>query len=619
MAVSAIPEGLPAVITICLATGVRRMAKNQAIARNLSAVETLGSVNLIASDKTGTLTYNQMALESIFISSGEISVTGKGYNPKGDFFHRKRKIDPSSDPVLTYLLKTGALVNDAQLQEKENRWEILGDPTEGALIVAAAKAGLHRADLEKEYERISEIPFQTERGFMATLNRDDKKENFIFVKGSPEKLLLESSHFLTSEGEEKFSNAKKEEFLKYVNKFAKNGLRVLAMAYKKTSPDVPKIEEGMVNNLCFVGIAGLADPPREEVLEVIPKCQKSGIRVVMITGDHPLTAQSIASQIGLSNHHFMIQGGDLDEMSDSRLESLIERTNVYARISPIQKLRLVRTFQKKGYVVAVTGDGVNDAPAIKQADVGVAMGISGTDVSREASDMVLVDDNFVSIVRAIEEGRTIFGNIRRVVMQLVGTSAGEILIIFGSLFLGFPIPLLPVQILWINLVTDGFVGIPLALEPKHPDVLRRKPYQKAEPIISSLIFFRIILVALVMMIGTLILYSQALGKGIEEARTVAFATMVVFQILNMFNSRSVKTSIFKMKFFENRWVVFAFCASLLFSLAVIYIPFLQPLFHMKPLPFSMWPIIFGISLSIIAAVEIEKLIRKLIRKKDKEI
>lgn len=612
MAVSAIPEGLPAVITICLATGVRRMAKNKAITRKLSTVETLGSVNLIASDKTGTLTYNQMTLEAIYTDSKELKVTGKGYKPEGQFLFDGKVIDPQTNFLLNHFLKTGVLVNDAELIEKEGFWGILGDPTEGAFMVAGAKAKFHKGDLEKEFPRIHEIPFTTERGWMATLHKGPK-HNLICVKGIPETTFSLSNKCLLSTGEKDFTNLQKKEFLKKTEEFAGQGLRVLALAYKRVPKTIFEIKERDINNLCLLGIGGLDDPPREEVKQVISKCHNAGIRVVMVTGDHPLTARFIASQIGLFNNHLAIVGQELDALSDSELEKLTEKTNVFARVSPSQKLRLVKIFQKKNYIVAVTGDGVNDAPALKQADVGVAMGISGTDVSREASDFVLTDDNFVTIVKAIEEGRTIFRNIRRVVLQLVSTNAGEVFVIISSLLLGWPLPLLPVQILWINLVTDGFAGLPLALEPKHADILAYKPNTEDTPIISSMMWFRIFLVAITMTIGTLILYNQALNGNLDKARTIAFVAMVFFQVLNMFNSRSIKNSIFQMKFFDNLWVIIAFIISVLMTILVVHNPLAQSLFHMKSISINDWLVIISVSLSVIGVVEIEKLIRKLIK------
>lgn len=601
-AISAIPEGLPAVITIALAVSASRMAKRKAIIRKLIAVETLGSVTTIASDKTGTLTHNQMTVEEIYSYPEDkiYHVTGSGYAPIGQF-------TPTPDRGLHELLKLAVLCNDAEIFEKNREWGVVGDSTEGALLAAAGKLEIFPEELDKEYSRLDEIPFETKNGFMITLHKSSKDKNLMIVKGKIEKILLMTN----------LEGKLREKMIAIMDNFAEASLRVIAIAKKEVESGCKEIVTKDLENFEFVGFAGMIDPPRKEAIEAVRVCREAGIRPIMLTGDYSLTAKAVAKELGLiaEGNDGVISGENLEKLTPHEFNQALKQFSVFARISPEMKLKIVEELQKDNQVVAATGDGINDAPALKKANIGVAMGEGGADVSKEVADLILADNNFATIIAAVEEGRTIFQNIRRVIFYLLSTSVGELLIIITAIILFSPpfnLPLLPVQILWLNLVTDGTADISLALEPTHEGVLKYPPRSSKEGIFNKIMVSRIILVSLVMLFGTMILYMAEIkaGADINRARTIAFITMVVFQVFNVLNCRSLKESIFKIPFFSNKYVLGSMILSFVLSLLTIYVEKLREIFHTTVLSGMDWLKIILIALSIIGIVEIEKLIRR---------
>lgn len=600
-AISAIPEGLPAVITVALANGAYQMARRKAIVRKLTAVETLGSITVIASDKTGTLTHNQMTVQKIYLhqNAQNFQISGSGYGPQGE-------ITPNPNQELIDFLKYSALCSDAEVFEENNEWQIKGDPTEGALITAATKAKIRKEEIDKVYPRFDEMPFETKKGFMATLNRDEEENNLIIVKGAPEKILEMAD----------LDESQKQKVLEVLKDFSKNALRVIAIAVKQVSADKKKINEDDLKNLSFVGLLGMIDLPRKEAVAAINACRECGIKPLMITGDYSLTAHAVAKDLGLvTENDGVISGEELEKLSNEDFQKALKNFSVFARISPEIKLKIVEGLQGLGEIIAVIGDGINDAPALKKADIGVAMGEGGTDASREVADLVLADNNFVTIIAAIEEGRTIFQNIRRVIFYLLSTSAGELFIIFFSLIFlppPFNLPLLPVQILWLNLVTDGTAGLSLALEPTHQGIIKYPPRNPKESIVNKLMFFRIILVGLVMFLGTMVLYSLEIksGASVDRARAIAFTTMVIFQIFNVLNSRSLRESIFGMPFFGNKYILASMTLSFFLSYLTVALPFMRTIFHTVPLSGLDWLKIVIVGLSVIVVIELEKLFRR---------
>jgi len=506
-AVSLIPEGLPAIITISLAIGVSKMAKKKAIVRELSAVETLGTINIIASDKTGTITYNQMTLEKIVTPKKEIIfVSGCGYEPKGFFTKDLIKIMPNSINNLGKILNTGVICNDSFLSNKNNKWEIVGDPTEGSLLVAGKKAKIDKISINKKHPRISDISFNSNIKYMATLNSYNNK-NIIHVKGMLEKILDFSTHYYDNGKIIKFEQDRKEEILHFAKEESLKAMRILGFAYKEESKNQKRISKRDINKLIYTGFCELSDPPRPEVKKAIKNCLSGGIRPIMITGDYEGTALAIAKKIGIieTGYYEVLSQEKLQNMSKACFREAIKNHSVFARITPDMKFKIVSELQKQNQIVAVTGDGVNDAPVLEKADIGIAMGIGGTDVAREASEIVLLDNKFSTIVKAIEEGRTIFHNIRRAIFYLLSTNLGEIIILISTLLIGWNIPLIPLQILWINFITDSFAGIALAFEPKKINTLNNPPRNIKEGILKKQNYQRIILVAITMAIGTLAL------------------------------------------------------------------------------------------------------------------
>jgi len=616
LAISVVPEGLPAIVTISLALGAREFARRHALIRKLSSAESLGATTMICSDKTGTLTKGEMTVRRIYNSDKMVEVAGVGYEPKGEFHLGSDSFNPQDDKELSLLLTVGALCSNATLENENDTWRILGDPTEGALIVSAAKAGLEKAELEKIYPRVGEIPFTSERKRMTTVHSTLEGEQFVFVKGAPEVVLERCTHIFEKGKEKKLTDSKRKEILENNEKLASDALRVLGMAFKKVPKTLKEFnEEILENNLVFIGLEGMIDPPREEAVEANKKCEEAGIKTVMITGDHRLTAMAVAKEIGMMKENSMVlTGAELDNMNDEEFEKIVENVAVYARVSPEHKLRIVKALKKKGHIVAMTGDGVNDAPAVKSADVGVSMGISGTDVTREASDMVLTDDNFATIVRAVEEGRVIYNNVRKYARFLISCNFDEVLVIGTFALLAglagaggeilYPLPLLPAMLLWINLVTDGAPAISLATDPPDEDVMKHKPRKPGEGILHGMGAF-IITSFILQSTGTILLFilnyyifpTHPWGwpngitnetnrvLSLNEARTTAFVQATMFELFVVWNCRSEKRSAWRMgrNAFKNKFFVIAELSSILLTLAIPYIPVTRAMFHLVAL------------------------------------
>jgi P-type Ca2+ transporter type 2C len=618
--VSSIPEGLPAVMTITLAVGVNRMARRNAIIRRLPAVDTLGATTIISTDKTGTLTTNEMTVKEIYTAGDVIEVTGTGFTPEGDFLLDDKEIKLDDHRPLTEVVKVGVLCNDSSLVQQDegddNKWEIVGDPTEGALIVAARKAGFIKKDLEEEYPRIDEIPFSSEKKFMATLHETPDSEVMVCVKGAPETILEMCSHTIQDEAEDELQSSEKEKILEVNDDMAMNALRVLAVAFQYIAKDdveatIERLNDGD-GELVFAGLIGMMDPPRPEVTEAIDRCKSAGIKVMMVTGDHKITGEAIARQVNICEEgQKVFTGQDLDQMSDEELDDVILETAVFARVSPDHKQRIVASLQRHGHVVAMTGDGVNDAPALKSAQIGVAMGITGTDVTKETAEMVLTDDNFASIVNAVEEGRVVFQNVRKVVQFLITTNIGEVLTLLGAIWL-LPTGQLiftPVQILWVNLVTDGILDITIALEPKEGDVMDQKPRKPETRIIDRGMFFQVIYVAVFMAIGTLWVYLSELNSGdAQRAQTMAFITIAMFQVFNSLNVRSRTRSLFQLGVFSNKYLIGAIIVSVSLLVLVTLLPFLQIAMDTVPLALGDWGLIALVASSVFIAGEFMKLV-----------
>ncbi len=610
LAVAAIPEGLPAVVTISLAIGVQRMLRKNALIRRLPAVETLGCATVICSDKTGTLTENKMVIKKIYIGEYWFDVTGSGFNPDGDFIYNGKAIVPKNNRLLVDFLTAGALCNNASLvktknQEKEKHlseylWSINGDPTEAAILAAAAKAGITNNWLKNIYTRIHEIPFDSDRKMMSVVCKNNKNKVICCSKGAPDILINICSHYQDSKGIHTLDQKVKENILNAASSMADNALRVIAIA-KRTLPDKSfdndsELEKG----LTFLGLVGMIDPPKKEAIVSVSKCKKAGIKTVMITGDHKQTAAAVAKDLGiLGSQDKVLTGDDLDKFNDAEFDKEVLGTSVYARVSPRHKLKIVKLLKKRGHIVAMTGDGVNDSPAVKEADIGVAMGITGTDVTKESSSMILLDDNFSTIVSAVEEGRGIYDNIRKFIRYMLSCNIGEVLTMFLGTFLSTPVPLLPIQILWVNLVTDGLPGIALGLDPNERDIMERKPRPTNEHIFSGGLLGIILLRGAIIGLGTLAVFCleyYIMNSGLEAARTAAFATLVVSQLIHVFECRSEKKDIFEIGLLGNKYLVWAVTISMLMLLAVLYVPYLQYFFKTTFLTLTDWLLIIGFSL-----------------------
>lgn len=608
-AVSLIPEGLPVMVTVVLALGMRRMAQRHALIRKLPAVETMGAVTVICSDKTGTLTESEMTLRQIHLSGRTIEITGVGYRPEGDFLENGQRIDPQKDDNLLLALEISALCNDSTLKSQGDKYELIGDPTEGALLVAALKAGLTQKALQEKMPRLAEMPFSSEKRYMATLHPCQGGKAITYVKGSVDRVLAMSRKVLENGISVELSEAKKDEIENINLKMASKALRVMAFAYADCSPAPEHLSHEQLDGaLTLIGLVGMIDPPRAEAKKAVADCKRAGIKVVMITGDQKATAVAIAGELGLPQGE-ALTGLDLDKMSDEELNSKIASISVFARVEPLHKLRIVNALKTKGYTVAMTGDGVNDGPALRSADIGVAMGIKGTDVAREASDIVLTDDNFASIVAAVEEGRVIFGNIRRSVFYLLSTSIGELFTWLAAILAGIPLPVVAVQILWINLVTDGVCTIPLGLEPKHSNVLEEPPRRKKAGIVYKGMLWRIAFVAIMMSLGTFFIFRWELPRvGLDEARTIAFSMLVAFQWFNALNARSDRQSLFKLGIFSNRFLLGGILLAIVLQAVVIYAPPFQTLFHTVPLGLGDWGIVILMAVGVLVIEELRKLV-----------
>jgi Ca2+-transporting ATPase len=626
LSVAVIPEGLPAAITITLAIGVGYMAKRNAIIRKLPAVETLGSTTIICSDKTGTITENQMTVNEIYAGGKFFEVSGTGFQPTGEIKHDQNSINLNEHQTLKECLITGLLCNDSDLIQKENHWEAKGDPTEVALITAAHKANLKQT-LTESFYRIDEIPFESHLQFMATLH-DNAGDEIVYVKGSVEKILSMSSYQINDyTGHENVTEINISKLNEIADRMASKGLRVLAFAKKKIVNENHKIEISDVDNgLIFLGFQAMLDPPRPEVIEAIKECQNAGIRVKMITGDSLKTAISIGRQIGLNQSSqenrrnlMAITGKELEQYSENDLVAIVDKTDVFARVLPERKFSIVKALQSKGNIVAMTGDGVNDAPALKQADVGIAMGITGTDVAKEASDVILTDDNFASIKAAVEEGRRILDTLIKFITWTLPTSFGEGLVILTSIFLGLLMPILPVQILWINMATVLALGTMLIFEPKESDVMKRPPRQPNSPILTRDLVIQIIIVSTCILVSAYGLFEWALkdGASLEEARTIAVNTIVMIEIFYLFNCRSLTKSVLRMEFFSNKLIFLGVGAMILLQIVFTYIPVMNEIFQSKPIELDSWLKIIGVSLVTFLIIEIKKFVSNRVKLKQK--
>lgn len=614
LAVGAIPEGLPAVVTITLAIGVSRMARHQAIIRKLPAVETLGSTTVICSDKTGTLTQNQMTVQEIFAGERLYHVTGSGYESMGMIQFGQVPVVVGESVALIETLGAGLLCNDARLvRNDEGQTIVQGDPTEAALIVAAQKAGLSEPEISARLPRLLTIPFESEYRYMATLHGADDAPKMIYIKGAVEVLLAKCVQALGEGGEVVPLN--KALVLENAEAMATRGLRVLAFARRAMPPAHCSLEHEHVDGgLTLLGLQGKLDPPRPEVIKAVAKCRAAGIHVKMITGDHILTAKAIAAQIGLGSgaDTVALTGGELEALNDEELADAAERASVFARVAPVQKLRLVKALQARGHVVAMTGDGVNDAPALKQADIGVAMGITGTDVTKEAADMILTDDNFASIEAAVEEGRGVFDNLTKFILWILPTNGGVGLILLVSIIGGITLPMLPTQLLWINLITALFMGLTLVFEPKESDIMQRPPRDPKEPLLTQTLLMRTGLVTLISLAGAFGLFAWENGiegTHLDEARTAVVNVIVMVQTFYLLNCRSRTHSMFSIGILSNPWMIAGIAATWLAQIAFTYLPVLNRLFHTAPVRAEAWVYIIGIGIFTFSVVELEKWLR----------
>ncbi len=609
LAVAAIPEGLPAVVTIALAIGVQRMAQRKAIIRRLPAVETLGSVTVICSDKTGTLTRNEMTVQMAATAAGIFSVTGTGYAPKGDILLDQQKVDPQMFPVLCEMAQAALLCNDAVVTPKHDAWQAVGDPTEAALVTFAHKVGLEAGSMNGEYPRRAVIPFASEHRYMATLHSDALGHGVIYAKGAPEKL-LQMCKLQRMRGEDSALDQVYWESI--MARFAESGQRLLAVASKALdAPRESLTEVDLAEGLSLLGIVGMSDPPRDEAIHAIAQCQSAGIRVKMITGDHAATAKAIGEKMGLSRGQPVLTGQDLEALSEQDLRLRVMETDIFARASPEHKLRLVTALQANNQVVAMTGDGVNDAPALKRANVGVAMAIKGTEVAKEAAEMVLADDNFASISHAVEEGRTVHDNIKKSILFILPTNGGEAFTIIAAIILGTTLPITPAQILWVNMITAVTLALSLAFEPAETDVMQRPPRPVNEPLLSRLLLWRIAFVSAILVVGTYGLFAWQIQQGAEVAyaRTVAVNTLVMFEVFYLFNTRYLWRAVGSWRtLVGNPYVLYAVALVILFQLLFTYWTPMQTLFVTRDITVTDWIAITLVASTVFVLVELEKLV-----------
>jgi potassium/sodium efflux P-type ATPase len=611
LSVAAIPEGLPAVLTITLAVGVQAMARRNAIVRRLPAIETLGSVSVICTDKTGTLTRNEMMVASVVTHTHIFSIDGNGYEPNGAIKLNDSGVNGRDHAILEELGRAAALCNDASLHEREGVWTVEGDPMEGALLALSGKIGMDVRKELSEWTRTDAIPFDAKHRFMATLNHDHENHAFVAVKGAPEQLLsMCEEQRGAAGGTEPLNQAYWHEKAEGI---AAQGQRVLAFAVRSVTPEHTVLEFSDVEGaLILIGLVGLIDPPRSEAIEAVSECHGAGIRVKMITGDHKGTAVAIGKQIGLQNPDNVLTGLDLDAMNDAALATAVLETDIFARTSPEHKLRLVMALQSNGMTVAMTGDGVNDAPALKRADAGIAMGMKGSEAAKEAAELVLADDNFASIVTAVREGRTVYDNIKKVISWTLPTNAGETMVIIVALLFGLTLPVSPIQILWINLITASTLGLALAFEPTEADTMRRPPRPRNEPILTGELTWQIVLASVLFFCGVFGLYDYSIGKGysIELARTIVLNTLVMMEIFYLFFIRNIYGTSLTWKAVRGTKVVWATIAVVTVAqLAITYLAPLQKIFATEAVPFFDGVLIFGVGVALFAIIETAKQLR----------
>ncbi len=601
LAVAVVPEALPAVVTISLALGVKRMVRRNALVRRLPAVETLGSTSVICSDKTGTLTKDEMTVRRLYVAGHMIEVSGTGYEPRGEFSTNGAGGETSTS--LSMLLRAGALASDARVEQRNGSgtWEVKGDPTEGALVVVAAKAGLAKAELDAQFSRVSEIPFTAETKRMTTLHTTPGGV-VAYAKGAPEVIVQSCVSLLTDAGVEPFDDVRRAEVLERARQMAGDALRVLAIAYKPNA-----VVQNAETEMTLLGLVGMIDPPRPEAAAAVSQCEEAGIKVIMITGDHPLTAKAVAEELGISKGGRIVNGSELEAMDDERLEQEVESIEVCARVSPAHKLRVVSALQKRGQVVAMTGDGVNDAPALKKADIGIAMGITGTDVSKEAAAMTLTDDNFASIVAAVEEGRGIFSNIKKYLMYLLSSNIGEIGLMAGATLAGLPLPLSAVQILYVNLATDGLPALALAVDPPERGLMQQPPRDPRRGIFTRPVVLLMLAGGVWSAVINLGLFTWALNSGrtVAEAMTMTFVSLVLIQFFKAYNFRSDRHSVLRQPF-ANKWLNLAIVWELIMLVLILYVPLLERVFGTIALSAWDWLIIVVAAFTVSPVLEFVK-------------
>jgi len=609
LAAAAIPEGLPAIMTVTLALGVQRMAQRNAIIRRLPAVETLGSVTVICSDKTGTLTRNEMTVQRVVCADHVVEVGGVGYTPQGDCRVDGRIIDPDHYPALALAIRAGVLCNDARLDEEDGQWRVIGDPTEGALLVLGGKVGFSQHVGEAAWPRLDSIPFESEHRFMATYHRDSDGEPWIFVKGAPERILDMCSAQWGHDGEQPIDV---DYWRRMATDTAAQGLRLLALACKHTAPDAERLTfAAMEKGYSLLGLVGIIDPPREEAIAAVDECHRAGIQVKMITGDHAETARAIGAQLAIGVGKPAVTGAEVAMMDDAALRRVAMEIDVFARASPEHKLRLVQALQEDGQVVAMTGDGVNDAPALKRADVGVAMGMKGTEAAKEASDMVLADDNFATIASAVREGRAVYDNLKKFILFMLPTNGGEALVVIAAILFEFALPLTPAQVLWINMVTSSTLGLALAFEPAERGIMTRRPRPPGEALLSGFFIWRVLMVSVLMMTGALGLFLWEVNNGgsIETARTMAVNAVVMAEMFYLLNSRSILASVVNREGLTgNHYVLLAIAACIPLQLAFTHAPIMQSIFGSADLSPLEWGKVVCAGLLVFCVAELEKFV-----------
>jgi len=609
LAVAGIPEGLPAIMTITLAIGVQQMARKNAIIRRLPAVETLGSVTVICSDKTGTLTRNEMTVQGITLGTSSCEVSGVGYAPHGAFSNKGKNLDLETQPLLRELVRAGLLCNDASLSLVDGAWQTQGDPTEVALVTLAMKAGFEPAHCHNKLPRTDSIPFESQHRFMATLHHDHNGHGLVYIKGAPERLL---DMCTMQRGDHEDTPLDRDYWQQSMKAMASKGRRLLAIACKTVPAEQKNLNfKDVENGFTLLGIVGIIDPPRDEAIRAVQDCQAAGIRIKMITGDHALTASTIGRQMGIGDGKLVITGAEMEQYNEQQLKEAVQRCDIFARVSPEQKLQLVTALQAGGEVVSMTGDGVNDAPALKRADVGVAMGLKGTEVAKEAAEMVLTDDNFASIAQAVEEGRTVYDNLKKSILFILPTNGGEALIIIAAIIMGRMLPITAAQILWVNMITAVTLALALAFEPAEKNVMQRPPRNPAEPILTPFLIWRIAFVSSIMLVGTfgLFLWERDHGSSIELARTIAVNTLVVFEIFYLFSARYLLEPSLNYKGLTgNRYALYAIAILVVMQLLFTYFPPMQILFSTVAMNSEEWLRVILIGSSVIFFVELEKLL-----------